>query len=251
MHVLCFERREHLAGFADDQVAQNLDITLDSAIDTDIAIGVANLLGYQFPQNFNQPYRAQSLQDFWRRWHMTLSSWLRDYLYVPLGGNRFGSLMTYRNLLLTMGLGGLWHGAGTQFIVWGLIHGAGLGIERLLGIGGAASSTPIRALRWFITFNIVCIAWIFFRSQSFDAALDYFRASGASAPAPAIISLFVLVLMALGFVTQFLPEGLFIRIERAYERAPLAAQIALPALVIWIISVLAPAGVPPFIYFQF
>ena len=97
-------------------------IYCDFSAYTDIAIGVANLLGYQFPQNFNQPYRALTLQDFWRRWHMTLSSWLRDYLYVPLGGNRFGTLLTYRNLLITMGLGGLWHGAGLQFIVWGLIH---------------------------------------------------------------------------------------------------------------------------------
>ena len=226
-------------------------IYCDFSAYTDIAIGVANLLGYQFPQNFNQPYRAQSLQDFWRRWHMTLSSWLRDYLYVPLGGNRFGALLTYRNLLLTMGLGGLWHGAGMQFIVWGLIHGAGLGIERLLGVGGAANSASLRALRWFITFNIVCVAWIFFRSQSFDAAIDYFCAITANAPAPATISLFVAALMALGFATQFLPEGLFTRVERAYERAPLAAQIAVPALVIWIISALAPAGVPPFIYFQF
>ena len=159
--------------------------------------------------------------------------------------------MTYRNLLLTMGLGGLWHGAGTQFIVWGLIHGAGLSLERLLGIGSVAGSWPMRALRWFITFNIVCIAWIFFRSQSFDAALDYFRAIGANTPAPAIVSAFVLALMALGFATQFVPEGLFTRVERAYERASLAAQIAVPALVIWIISALAPAGVPPFIYFQF
>ena len=226
-------------------------IYCDFSAYTDIAIGVANLLGYRFPQNFNQPYRALTLQDFWRRWHMTLSGWLRDYLYVPLGGNRFGALMTYRNLLLTMGLGGLWHGAGTQFIVWGLIHGAGLSLERLLGIGSVAGSWPMRALRWFITFNIVCIAWIFFRSQSFDAALDYFRAIGANAPAPALASLMVLTLMALGFATQFLPESLFTRIERAYEHAPLAAQIALPVLIIWIISVLAPAGVPPFIYFQF
>ena len=226
-------------------------IYCDFSAYTDIAIGVANLLGYQFPQNFNQPYRAQSLQDFWRRWHMTLSSWLRDYLYVPLGGNRFGSLMTYRNLLLTMGLGGLWHGAGTQFIVWGLIHGVGLSIERLLGVGGVAASASMRALRWFITFNIVCVAWIFFRSQSFDAALDYFRAIGAHAPTPTSVSLFVLALMALGFVTQFFPQSLFTRLEQAYERAPLTAQIAAPALVIWLISVFAPAGVPPFIYFQF
>jgi alginate O-acetyltransferase complex protein AlgI len=227
-------------------------IYCDFSAYTDIAIGVANLLGYRFPQNFNQPYRALSLQDFWRRWHMTLSSWLRDYLYVPLGGNRFGAPMTYRNLMLTMGLGGLWHGAGLQFIVWGLMHGAGLSIERLLGVGAASAGGVLpRALRWFVTFNFVCVAWIFFRSQSFDAALGYFRAIGAPAPAPAIVSSFVLALMALGLATQFLPEGWFTRLELAYERAPLPVQIIAPAFVIWIVSVLAPAGVPPFIYFQF
>ena len=93
---------------------------------TDIAIGLALLLGFRFPQNFDSPYAAQSLQDFWRRWHMTLSRWLRDYLYIPLGGNRKGTIVTYRNLMLTMLIGGLWHGAGWTFIVWGGIHGVGL-----------------------------------------------------------------------------------------------------------------------------
>lgn len=226
-------------------------IYCDFSAYTDIAIGVANLLGYQFPQNFNQPYRAVTLQDFWRRWHMTLSAWLRDYLYVPLGGNRFGTWLTYRNLLITMGLGGLWHGAGLQFVVWGLIHGAGLGVERLLGGAGDAGSLAARLLRWCITFNIVCIAWIFFRAQSFDAALAYFAAIGAHAPVPSTLSGFVLVLMALGFATQWLPLRLVAAVEAGYERAPLAVQIALPAAIIWAISAMAPAGVPPFIYFQF
>src|SRR5579884_2968076 len=100
---------------------------------TNIAIGVALLLGFEFPQNFASPYTAVSLQDFWRRWHMTLSRWLRDYLYIPLGGNRKGRLLTYRNLLLTMLLGGLWHGAAWTFVVWGGIHGAGVALERALG----------------------------------------------------------------------------------------------------------------------
>ena len=97
---------------------------------TDMAIGVALLLGFQLPQNFNRPYLALSLQDFWRRWHMTLSRWLRDYLYIPLGGNRDGERRTYRNLMLTMLLGGLWHGAAWTFVIWGGIHGAALSAER-------------------------------------------------------------------------------------------------------------------------
>ncbi|HEY6259216.1 MAG TPA: MBOAT family O-acyltransferase, partial [Xanthobacteraceae bacterium] len=110
--------------------AYAIQIYCDFSAYTAIAIGVANLLGYRFPQNFNQPYRAVSIQDFWRRWHMTLSSWLRDYLYIPLGGNRHGELARYRNIMITMGLGGLWHGASLNFVIWGLLHGAALVAER-------------------------------------------------------------------------------------------------------------------------
>ena len=109
---------------------------------TNIAIGVALLLGFQFPQNFASPYSAVSLQDFWRRWHMTLSRWLRDYLYIPLGGSRKGRLMTYRNLMITMLLGGLWHGAAWTFVIWGGIHGVGLSYERFVRDRRAARGLP-------------------------------------------------------------------------------------------------------------
>src|SRR4029077_5577659 len=127
---------------------------------TNIAIGVALLLGFQVPQNFDSHYTAVSLQDFWRRWHMTLSRWLRDYLYIPLGGSRKGTWMTYRNLMLTMLLGGLWHGAAWTFVAWGAIHGTGLAVERALG--WRPTST---AAQWFgriLTFNVVCFGWVFF-----------------------------------------------------------------------------------------
>ena len=109
--------------------AYAIQIYADFSAYTDIAIGVAALLGYRFPQNFNQPYRALGIGDFWRRWHMTLSNWLRDYLYIPLGGNRGGRLMTARNLMLTMLLGGLWHGANWTFLIWGALHGAALVVD--------------------------------------------------------------------------------------------------------------------------
>ena len=121
--------------------AYALQIYCDFSAYTDIAIGVANLLGYQFPQNFDQPYRALSVQDFWRRWHITLSSWLRDYLYIPLGGNRGGTWLTYRNILITMGLGGLWHGASVNFVIWGMLHGVALVLERVLGMTGRATAS--------------------------------------------------------------------------------------------------------------
>ena len=123
--------------------AYALQIYCDFSAYTDIAIGIANLLGYQFPQNFNQPYRASSVQDFWRRWHITLSNWLRDYLYIPLGGNRDGTWLTYRNILITMLLGGLWHGASWNFVIWGGLHGVALVIERLLGLTGAGERRRI------------------------------------------------------------------------------------------------------------
>src|SRR3954463_6789555 len=130
---------------------------------TNIAIGIALLLGFEFPQNFASPYTAVSLQDFWRRWHMTLSRWLRDYLYIPLGGSRKGRLLTYRNLLLTMVLGGLWHGAAWTFVAWGAIHGGVLARERLVADRRRAAGLPPRvpgtaglAVRRFVTFNVVC-----------------------------------------------------------------------------------------------
>jgi D-alanyl-lipoteichoic acid acyltransferase DltB (MBOAT superfamily) len=143
---------------------------------TDIAIGVAKLLGFTFPKNFNHPYIALSIQDFWRRWHMTLSRWLRDYLYISLGGNRKGAWMTMRNLFLTMFLGGLWHGASWNFAVWGILHGVYLAVERLIDryqwFKWNLQFKALRLLKWMVIFHLVCFAWIFFRAQNFaDSAL--------------------------------------------------------------------------------
>ncbi len=140
---------------------------------TDIAIGCALLLGIRFPQNFNYPYAAQSVQDFWRRWHMTLSRWLRDYLYISLGGSRRGELRTLANLMITMLLGGLWHGASWNFVIWGGLHGAYLVVERVALLRWAWWNRPTKTMafvRWMLTFNLVCFAWIFFRAKTFDTA---------------------------------------------------------------------------------
>lgn len=144
-----------------------------------IARGSAQLLGFHFMVNFRQPYLAESLQDFWRRWHISLSTWLRDYLYIPLGGNRKGSARTYVNLMLTMLLGGLWHGANWTFVVWGGIHGVGLAIERLLSGAREIKPSANRVVRWIrriVIFNLVCLAWIFFRTPSFAGAWDQLAA---------------------------------------------------------------------------
>src|SRR5215218_590632 len=138
---------------------------------TDMAIGLALLMGFVFPQNFNSPYRATGFRDFWRRWHMTLSRFLRDYLYIPLGGNRGRRAFVYRNLMLTMLLGGLWHGAAWTFILWGGFHGAMLCTEHALG-GRIGRHTPTW-LRWFATFNLVVFGWILFRSQDLSVFWDF------------------------------------------------------------------------------
>jgi len=135
---------------------------------TDMAIGAALLFNIRLPINFNSPYKALDIQDFWRRWHITLSRFLRDYIYIPLGGNRKGRVRTYSNLLITFLLGGIWHGAGWTFIFWGLMHGVALAIHRFWKELGM--SMP-KVLAWFVTFNFVNLAWVFFRAKSFDDAI--------------------------------------------------------------------------------
>jgi D-alanyl-lipoteichoic acid acyltransferase DltB (MBOAT superfamily) len=217
---------------------------------TNIAIGVALLLGFEFPQNFNSPYAAVSLQDFWRRWHMTLSRWLRDYLYIPLGGNRKGRLLTYRNLLLTMLLGGLWHGAAWTFVAWGGIHGAGLAIERALGWRPMSA-----AAQWvgrIVTFHVVCFAWIFFRASSFDRASQVlerlFTAWGQTSP---LVTTSVVLAIAVGILVQYVRPAAVRGLLRGFGRLPLPAQATALAVALAAINTLGPEGVAPFIYFRF
>jgi D-alanyl-lipoteichoic acid acyltransferase DltB (MBOAT superfamily) len=135
---------------------------------TDMAIGAALLFNIKLPINFNSPYKALSIQDFWRRWHITLSRFLKDYIYIPLGGNRGGEFKTYQNLMITFLLGGIWHGAGWTFLFWGFLHGGALIVHRLWA--NLNKQMP-KLLAWFLTFNFLNIAWVFFRAQNFDDAL--------------------------------------------------------------------------------
>jgi D-alanyl-lipoteichoic acid acyltransferase DltB (MBOAT superfamily) len=146
-----------------------LQIFFDFSGYSDMAIGMALLLGFHFPQNFRRPYLAFSITDFWHRWHMTLSRWLRDYLYIPLGGNRHGVAKTYRNLLLTMLLGGLWHGASWNFVIWGGYHGTLLGLEKVLGRKFSEGRPPwwLYPFRAVLTFALVTVGWVFFRAATF------------------------------------------------------------------------------------
>jgi D-alanyl-lipoteichoic acid acyltransferase DltB (MBOAT superfamily) len=231
--------------------AYALQIYCDFSAYTDIAIGVANLLGYQFPQNFNQPYRALSVQDFWRRWHITLSTWLRDYLYIRLGGNRGGRVRTYVNVMVTMLLGGLWHGASWNFVLWGGLHGAALVVERVLGLTAKPRTRLGAALAWLVTFHFVCLTWVFFRSPSNEATLAYFTTLFSGASWSTTMTPLVASVLALGALTQVLPMRWFEALEARYQAGSLAFKVALPSAVIFLISVAAPGGIAPFIYFQF
>jgi alginate O-acetyltransferase complex protein AlgI len=211
-------------------------------------------LGYEFPQNFHQPYRALTVQDFWRRWHITLSSWLRDYLYIPLGGNRGKKWRTYVNILITMALGGLWHGANSTFLIWRLMHGVALVAERVIGITGEAKTlgrlvpTP---LAWLLTFHFVCVTWVFFRAPSLESAISYLSTLISDHSISTTISPLVAALFIMTALTQVVPARLWSFCENSFERAPLAPKVAGSSLALFLISAAAPGGVPPFIYYQF
>ncbi len=224
---------------------------------TDIAIGVAMLLGFDFPQNFNAPYAARSLQEFWRRWHMTLSFWLRDYVYIPLGGNRGSLAFVCRNLMLTMLIGGLWHGAAWTFVVWGAIHGTGLVVERLWaawrGVRPAAPPSLRRlAGQRLLTFHVVAFAWVMFRAATFsNAAAVLARLWGNwTQPSPDLGPMLI-ALVALGIGVQYLPRRIPDVLTARFSRWSIGVQAVVLAGALTVIDAMGPAGVPPFIYFRF
>jgi D-alanyl-lipoteichoic acid acyltransferase DltB (MBOAT superfamily) len=214
---------------------------------TDMAIGLALLMGFVFPQNFNRPYRATGFRDFWRRWHMTLSRFLRDFVYIPLGGNRGGRLKTYRNLMATMVLGGLWHGAAWNFVLWGAFHGGGLVTEHALG---GRVRLP-RWVKWLVTFHLVVFGWILFRSQDLSLVGDFLsRLVVFDAPTLVTVPVVLAVLVVIG--GQLLPERPLEGLALRFERAPaVVLGAALAVLVLFVAATVPSQGVPPFIYFRF
>jgi D-alanyl-lipoteichoic acid acyltransferase DltB (MBOAT superfamily) len=230
-----------------------IQIYCDFSAYSDMAIGLAGLLGYRFPPNFNQPYRAQSLQDFWRRWHISLSSWLRDYLYKPLGGSRGGRLLTVRNLMITMLLGGVWHGAAWKFVAWGGMHGAALVAERLLQRhpGRWAASRAGQVVATVLVFHFVCLAWIFFRADSYDTVLIYLATAAKLTPGVTQATPFTVGLIALGLAINFVPPGLPRRLALRLAAWPEWTLAIASGAGVAAIDALGPDGVAPFIYFQF
>jgi D-alanyl-lipoteichoic acid acyltransferase DltB (MBOAT superfamily) len=284
--------------------AYAIQIYCDFSGYTDVAIGSALLFGYELPKNFDAPYTSRDLQEFWRRWHISLSTWLRDYLYVPLGGNRGSTWKTYRNLMLTMVLGGLWHGASWNFVIWGGLHGGALAVNRAWqrsALGKTkkpAEATAYRTasppepepkkilraredsleknepvtLRTVLsiaaTFHFVCVAWVFFRAQTFaQAKLLLLRTVGVrevmdpvTAELKTVLSFTVtspnlspkvLFVLALGFVTHFLPRRTFEGAMDAFRKSPALVQGVVLAAVAYGLHLAAGAKSEPFVYGQF
>jgi len=233
--------------------AYAIQIYCDFSGYTDVAIGSALLFGYRLPENFNAPYLAKSLQDFWHRWHISLSTWLRDYLYVPLGGSRKGSLRTYVNLMITMLLGGLWHGASWNFVIWGALHGGGLAATRMWqrarGEGGGTGLA--RVVTTFLTFQFVCLAWVFFRAPTFGHATLILARIARATGGTANVSARVALVLAAGMVLHAVPTGWADRLRERFVRTPALAQGVLLALAAYALHLAAGAKAEPFVYGQF
>ncbi len=224
---------------------------------TDIAIGSALLLGVRFPLNFNAPYKAHNMVEFWRRWHISLSTWLRDYLYIPLGGNRRGPARTYANLMITMLLGGLWHGASWTFVVWGGIHGTALAVSRALidrrtAAGGPAVPSGARRVAGVVlTFHVVCAAWVFFRAGTFQGAWVFFAQLSQGTAHYANLNVPVLTVLGIGLASHWMPESWYLRLRGQFIALPAAAQALLLLGVAYTLDRMASAEAVPFVYFQF
>lgn len=234
-----------------------LQIYCDFSGYSDMAIGIALLLGFHFNINFDSPYQSLSITEFWRRWHISLSSWLRDYLYISLGGNRKGKMRTYTNLMITMLLGGLWHGASWRFVIWGGLHGFALAVHKAFSSRWEFENKPIwNLLCVFVTFHFVCLCWIFFRANDIPSVmlmLEQIAFNFHASVFPEFVSGYgaVFSLFIIGYVLHFIPQNVTDIVERKIIKMPLAAKAACIVAVIILVIQTKSAGVQPFIYFQF
>ncbi len=250
---------------------------------SDVAIGAALLLGFRLPDNFRSPYGAVNLRDFWRRWHISLSTWLRDYLYIPLGGSRKGPTVMYLAMAATMLLGGLWHGAAWTFVIWGALHGVGLSLtrffQRIRGpvtirdmITGALLDMGPRDAGWvravrvttavffdtamrigmiLLTFHFVCFAWIFFRAKSYGHAVVILRRLRELTPGSANVVPTVVLALFAAWVLHCLPEEWVATVRRVFARSPFIVQALVLVAVSVLVYSIASSKVVPYIYFQF
>jgi alginate O-acetyltransferase complex protein AlgI len=235
-------------------LAYSFQIYFDFSGYSDMAIGLGLMLGFVFAKNFDSPYQSQSISEFWRRWHISLSTWLREYLYIPLGGDRLGKTRTYLNLMLTMLLGGLWHGASWNFLAWGGIHGGMLAVERARGKDSLYRGLP-RVFRVAVTFLVVTVAWVFFRAADLPAAVAYLASMAGRAgtqPSAALLGgilyqpYYVSCLLTAGGVVWLCPSTWDFTQRLSVPRAAACLLLLWASLV-----VLATQEYNPFIYFIF
>ena len=237
-----------------------LQIYCDFSGYSDMAIGLALLLGFQFPKNFDSPYKSQSITEFWRRWHISLSSWLKDYLYISLGGNRKGKFRQYVNLMITMLLGGLWHGASLNFIVWGGFHGLMLVVDKLFNTSflqrQKEGTSGVSWWRVLLTFHLAAFAWIFFRNQTFEGSFLMLEQIFTNFQPQIFLQWVesywaVALLMAVGYVLHFLPQRWSEQTQHFVTRSPLVLQALYLVALIFLVIQVKSSDVQPFIYFQF
>jgi len=232
-------------------VAYSAQIYCDFSGYSDMAIAAAGFFGYRLCKNFDFPYLATNVTEFWRRWHISLSTWLRDYLYISLGGNRRGTRRTYVNLLITMVLGGLWHGAAWTFVAWGALHGLALAVHKVwVGFRGSSNALSAKVVGWLATTAVVLAGWVLFRAESFGDALAAFGAlfhMGQSAQrATGPRELFIIVVFTIGHLLA----SRFHRAER-FERLPLWLVAAVCGAALSLAYMFGPVEYVPFLYFQF
>ena len=240
-----------------------LQIYCDFSGYSDMAIGLALVMGFRFPKNFDAPYRSATITEFWRRWHISLSTWLRDYLYISLGGNRKGKGRTYLNLLLTMLLGGLWHGAAIRFILWGALHGVALALHKmwLQVVPGAKTlgkdmNPVMRLMGILFTFHLVCLGWLVFRADSMQTAglilHQIFSAFDTSLIAQVVAGYSgAFLLMAIGYLLHAIPDRGDTWLRGVITRAPMGWQVVMTVAMIWLVMQVKSSDIQPFIYFQF
>ena len=251
-----FENLMGLYGYA-------LQIYCDFSGYSDMAIGIALLLGFHFNKNFDSPYKSATITEFWRRWHISLSSWLKDYLYISLGGNRKGHLRTYLNLIVTMLLGGLWHGAAWHFVLWGGWHGASLAVHKWFmahvpGFKAQGADMPRwrRIIGIVVTFHVVCFGWIMFRASDLQTArnmLSQIFTDFKPELIPQVVSGYAAVmgLMAVGYLLHLMPVRSELWAQRTVTESPLPVKVVTIAVLVWAVMLIKSAEIQPFIYFQF
>ena len=240
-----------------------LQIYCDFSGYSDMAIGLALMMGFHFPKNFDAPYRSATITEFWRRWHISLSSWLRDYLYISLGGNRKGKGRTYLNLLLTMLLGGLWHGAALRFVVWGALHGVALALHKMwlavvpgAKIFGKDMNPVMRLMGIVFTFHLVCLGWLVFRADSMQSAglmLHQIFSAFNSELIPQVVAGYsgAFLLIAIGYLLHAVPDRGDHWLRGVITRAPMGLQVGMLVCMIWLVMQIKSSDIQPFIYFQF